>query len=155
MRSSRSRTRRRFSPTSPPAPATTEDARRGPDITTGRVRFIDHKGQQILLFDFSGLSDWAAAEPIIAEPKTLLQGQPEKSLLTLTDVSGATSTSEVAQGLYEFAKHNKPYVRAAAVVGAAGDEERVFLLVRNLAHRKELEAFESHAAAMDWLASRA
>ena len=119
------------------------------------AHLLCHEGRQILLFDFSGLSDWAAAEPIVAQAKMLVQGQPEKSLLTLTDVSGATSTSEIAQGLYQFAKHNKPYVRAAAVVGAAGDEERVFLLVRNLAQRKELEAFESHAAAMAWLVSRA
>jgi hypothetical protein len=124
-------------------------------MTTGRVRFIDHAGRQILLFDFSGLSDWAAAEPIVAEAKALVQGQPEKSLLTLTDVSGSTSTAEIAQGLYDLAKHNKPYVRAGAVVGAAGSEERVFLLVRNLTRRKELEAFENHDAAKDWLASRA
>ena len=123
-------------------------------MTTERVRFIDHKDRQILLFDFSGISDWATAEPIVAEAKALVQGQPQKSLLTLTDVSGSTSTPEIAQGLYDFAKHNRPYVRAGAVVGAAGDEERVFLLVRNLTRRKELEAFESHDAAKDWLASR-
>lgn len=120
----------------------------------GRVRFIDHGGVQILYLDFTGIRDVASAQDAVEEAKEIVTAQPEGSLLTLTDVTGAESSPAIAKVLYELARHNKPWVRASAVVGAGGEEEKVFLLVRDMSRRK-LTAFTTSDAAKDWLVEQA
>ncbi len=116
-----------------------------------RVRFIEYKERQILLFDFSGITDEATALEAIERGMAFVAGlQADGSLLTLTDVTDSTSTSAIAKALYRLAKNNKPYVKAGAVVGVAGLEKSVFRLVTNLA-RRSFKVFDDRDAAQEWL----
>jgi hypothetical protein len=53
----------------------------------------------------------------------------------------------------EFVIHNKPYVVAAAVVGVTGLKQVILNAVMKLSGRK-LTAFNTLAAAKDWLAAQ-
>ena len=51
-----------------------------------RIKFIQHKGAEILYLDFSAC-EIAAIFPLIAQAKTIIASRPPKSLLTLTNVT--------------------------------------------------------------------
>ena len=116
-----------------------------------RTRFIDHKGARILFLDFSGLADPEEAVKAISDAKAIVVSQPEKSLLTLTDVGGVSTDATIAQALWELLRHNKPYVRAGAVVGIAGDQQDdlYHLLIHQA--RREVPAFTDIEEAKEWL----
>lgn len=116
------------------------------------VSFINHKGKKILLIDFSGRKAEEVIN-IIAEAKELIKKQPEKSLLTLTDGTNTRFDPKVAEGLKEFAAHNKPYVRAGAVVGITGIVKIVYNAVMKFSGRN-LPAFDDIETAKDWLAGQ-
>ncbi|HEX8430385.1 MAG TPA: STAS/SEC14 domain-containing protein [Longimicrobium sp.] len=118
-----------------------------------RVRFIEQRGKRILLIDFSGLQ---TTEEILAEVETaraLVATQPPASLLTLTHVKGARYTPPVMEALKGLAAANKPYVRAAAVVGMEGLHRVLFRAVI-LFSRRNIEAFDSMNEAREWLATQ-
>jgi len=117
-----------------------------------RIRFISHKGTEILLLDCSGCK---AVElfPIIARARTLIASRPKGSLRTLTDVTGAEVNDALAQQVKAFSLHNKPYVKAAAVVGIEGVKQIILNSVE-LASRREFQVFDAVDAAKDWLAEQ-
>jgi len=114
-----------------------------------RITFIHHKGQEILFLDFSGCRAEEVA-PLIDRAKTLIAARPEQSLLTLTDVTDMRFDDAVSQRMKEFTAHNKPYVRAAAVVGVTGIKKILFEAVVLFSKRK-LHTFDTIEQAKDWL----
>ena len=116
-----------------------------------RISFIRHKGQELLFLNFSGCRADEAA-PLIERAKTVIAARPEHSLLTLTDVTDMRFDDAVNQRMKEFTAHNKPYVRAAAVVGVTGIKKILFEAVILFSKRK-LHAFETVEQAKDWLAT--
>ncbi len=117
-----------------------------------RVQFIRHNGRDILFLDFS---ECKAGEVILVIDKAtpVIAGQPEKSLLTLSDVSNARFDDSVTQRMKEFTAHNKPFVKAAAVVGITGLKKILFEAVMMFSKRK-IHAFETVEQAKDWLAAQ-
>ena len=51
-----------------------------------KVQMVSHKWKQIVYLDFSGCTA-AELRPIIAEAKHLIAGQPEESVLVLSNVT--------------------------------------------------------------------
>ncbi len=117
-----------------------------------RIRFIQHKGKEILFLDFSACK---AGEVLLVIDKAapVIAGRPEKSLLTLSNVTNARFDDTVSQRMKEFTAHNKPFVKAAAVVGITGLKKIVFEAVMLFSKRK-LHAFETVEQAKDWLAAQ-
>jgi hypothetical protein len=114
-----------------------------------KVRFIQHDGKKILHLDFSR----SKAEDVLATistAKRVISMQPEKSLLTLTDVTDARFNDEVAREMKVFTAHNRPYVRAAAVVGVTGLKRIIFEAVIAFSGRK-LSTFDNIDKAKEWL----
>ena len=114
-----------------------------------KVRFIQHEGKKILHLDFSR----SRAEDVlvtISTAKKVIAMQPERSLLTLTDVTDARFNDAVAQELKAFTAHNRPYVRAAAVVGVTGLKRIIFEAVIAFSGRK-LSTFDNLEKAKQWL----
>lgn len=116
-----------------------------------RIKFIRRNGKEILLLDFSNchIKDWM---PAIEEAKKIIKTRPENSLLTLTDVTNALFNEEISQKMKEFTAHNKPYVKAAAVVGITGLKKIIFDAVLLFSKRK-LHTFDTIEQAKDWLAT--
>lgn len=118
-----------------------------------RTRFIEHRGTRILLLDYTGLTPKDAL-PVIAESRGLIGRLPaDGSLLTCTDVTGATYDQRVIDALKELSAHNKPFVRAAAVVVESGLKRALMSLV-GLFSKRKLHAFATRGEALDWLAAQ-
>lgn len=117
-----------------------------------RVQFLTHKGKRILLIDFSGLRAEEVL-PVIAEARRVIGLQAEQSVLTLTDLTQMHFDSTVTAALKEYAAHNKPYVKAAAVVGATGLLSVVKQGVE-LAAARNLRSFSSREEAKEWLSQQ-
>lgn len=120
-----------------------------------RVRFIEYKSTALLSIDFSGLGPGDLMLEAIAAAREFVASQPEHSLLTLTDVTGADFDEKTAMALWDLLRHNRRFVRAGAVVGLRGKQQ--LDLYRLLMHqtRRRLAAFETTDEAKDWLAAAA
>lgn len=119
-----------------------------------RTRFIEHKGKQILLLDYSQMRDPAEILAEIESSRALIAALPQrKELRTLTNVTGSLYNAEVLNALKSLAAHNAPWVEAAAVVTTSGLHRIGILAVATFSRRK-LQAFGDMAAAKEWLADQ-
>ena len=121
----------------------------GRDTMEEKIRFIKYEGKNILHLDFSNCT----AEEVlntITKAKKVIAAHPEQSLLTLTDVTGARFSEAVTQEMKVFTAHNRPYVRAGAVVGVTGLKRIIFQAVIAFSGRK-LSTFDSVEKAKQWL----
>ena len=114
-----------------------------------RVRFINHKGIEILLLDFSGCQAMEIF-PIFNSAKSMISSRPHSSLLTLADVTGTQVNDTISQQVRSFTIHNKPYVKASAVVGVEGIK-KVILGKVEIASKREFREFDTLEQAKDWL----
>jgi hypothetical protein len=117
------------------------------------VRFIEHRGCQILLIDFEGCQPTETLERI-RYARSVIGRQPLASARTLTMVKNTRFNSQVSEAMKEYTAHNKPYVRAAAVVGLSGLQEIVYNVIIKLTGRN-IATFADVARAKDFLAGQA
>jgi len=116
---------------------------------TERVKFISHDSKEILFLDFSGCRP-DEAFPVIDHAKKAIRTRPQGSVLTLTDVTDMRFDDKLTASMKEFTTHNKPYVKAAAVIGVHGLKKIIFEAVMLFSKRK-LHAFDSMDQAKTWL----
>jgi hypothetical protein len=117
------------------------------------VRFIEHKGCSILMIDFQGCQPPEFLERI-RYARSVIGRQPPGSTRTLTNVTKARFNNQVSEAMKEYTSHNKPYVRAAAVVGLSGLQEIVYNVIIKLTGRN-IATFSDIAVAKDFLANQA
>jgi hypothetical protein len=115
-----------------------------------RVKFIDHKGKKILHIDMSNCVENETLA-VIEEAKKIIRSQPEKSVLTLTDVTHTRYNAAVVASFQEYTKGNKPYVRAAGILGINAIKKIIFNKILEFSER-DIKAFEDINKAKDWLA---
>jgi len=85
-----------------------------------RTRFIEHEERQIVLMDFSNITDPAEGLAVIEEARKFVAEQPKRrNLLTLVDITGSTQDPKIMDALQALAEHDKPWVLAGAVVGVS------------------------------------
>lgn len=124
-----------------------------PSTLPERVRFLAHRGAQILLIDFSHLQNTEDILEVAGRAREVVARQPLASVRTLSHVRGARYTPPVMEAIKELAAHNRPYVRAAAVVGMEGLHRILFRAVL-MVTRRNMETFDTLEAAQDWLATQ-
>ena len=115
--------------------------------------FIEHNGKQILFHDFANCNDRADAMARFAESREKVARHEPRSLLTLTDVSNSRFDAAVVEAMKDVARHNKPFVRHAAIVGLSGLQRIIYVTVMQLTGRR-MHTFESADKAKDWLAAQ-
>ena len=118
-----------------------------------RIRFTDHQGQRILIFDFEGMKDPEASLREIDRARLFVAAQPLKSLRVLTRVRDARYNGPVLNGMKELAAHDEPYVIASAVVGLSGLLRIAYTAVTAFSKRN-IRVFDTDQEALDWLASQ-
>ena len=114
-----------------------------------RVRFITHQGKQILFIDVTN----CAAEEVIellTEVQHIVTAQPPKSVLTLSDLTGAQFSRSAVTRMKEVAVFDRPYVERAAFVGAQS-LPKVFYEALKTFSQREFCKFKTREEAMDWL----
>ena len=115
-----------------------------------RVQFRRHNGSQILHIDLSKARPDASLEAI-DQARQLIALQPPQSVLTLTDVSDIIFNRQSTEALKQLSIHNKPYVKAAALVGVEGLKKIIYQAIVTATGRK-FRLFDDVEAASEWLA---
>ena len=119
-----------------------------------RARFIDHRGQRIILLDFSGLTDFAVGLVEIEKAREFIATQkPDGSHFTLTDVTATRYDRQIVDAFKAFTVHNRPYVKAAAVVTDSRLHRAAIGMVAMFSKRR-LEVAPTREAALEWLATQ-
>jgi hypothetical protein len=119
-----------------------------------RTRFVTHKSKQIVLMDFSGVTDIQEGLGHIEDARRFIAEQPKKkNLLTLVDIAGSTFDKRTTGALRGLSAHNKPWVIANATVGVSGLKGMLVTTIARMTGRK-LKVFQEQGAAMNWLVAQ-
>jgi len=117
-----------------------------------RVAFTVHKGNRILIIDLSGL-DAEGMLPEFEKTKKLVSAEPRASAKTLIDATKSRVDIHSLQALKDLAAHDKPFVKASAVVGVDGPIGVLLDTVEKFSGRS-FKRFGTRAEALDWLAQQ-
>jgi hypothetical protein len=114
-----------------------------------RIRFIEHKGNDILLLDFS----WVTASqmiPLLDQVKDTIGQEDPKSVLVLANFKGAEIDHVVAMKIKEVLALDRPFVKKAAWIGS---EHIPHALMENFHFfsQRETVIFKTAEEAMEWL----
>lgn len=115
-----------------------------------KIQMIDHKGKKIVLLDFS-YSRKEDIKPIIDDAKKWFLNKRPNSVLTLTDVTETRYDAETLSYFKEFTLHNKPYVKAGAVVGITNPLMKIAYRAVTAFSKRNLPIFETREEALEWL----
>jgi len=114
------------------------------------VKFIRHENIEILYIDFSYSKSKEEILRIMEDTKRLIAARPPASVLTLTNITDAHFDKDINEGLKDLAIHNKPYVKAGAVVGVTSIRKIVYSAVL-LFSKRHLEICKDLESAKAWL----
>ncbi len=117
-----------------------------------RVMFIRHKGKEILQLDFSKCK-YEEFLVEVEKARGIVTEQAPKSLLILKIVQDFNFNKEITRSMKEFATHNLPFVKAAAVVGVTGLKKIIYDAIERLTG-SEFRYFNDVDTAKDWLAEQ-
>ncbi len=115
------------------------------------IRFIEHKGKQILLVDISHCTPAEVAKVALLVP-SYVTSEPRGSVLLLADFTGAEFDRIAIDRMKESAVFDRPYLRRSAWVGLERLPKVFYEHIKNFSQR-DLPAFDTREAAMDWLVS--
>ena len=114
-----------------------------------RIHFVEHKGKQILLLDFSHAN--ANEMQLLLEYVRMTVAQhAHEALVTLADFTGATLDHAVATRIKEVLTLDRPFVKKTAWVGAESIPHAFMENFQSFSQR-EIVTFKTREEAMDWL----
>ena len=113
---------------------------------------ISYKGKEIYLMDVSHvrLHEREEFNRIVDHAKKIIQTQPLKSVLIITDVSDTVYDADIVKTFKEYAKHNGPHIKASALVGLSGMQKVIFFTIKTFTGR-EFYLAKDFSDAQDWL----
>jgi hypothetical protein len=114
-----------------------------------RIRFIEHKGKQILLVDVSHCSPEEVAKIALIVP-SYVTSEPRDSVLLLADFTGAEFDRIAIDRLKEGTVFDKPHLKRSAWVGIESLPKVFYEHIKSFS-RRELPSFKTRDEAMDWL----
>lgn len=114
-----------------------------------RIRFIAHRGKQILSVDFSHCPA-SVVEQVLREVPEVVATQPLRSVRIIADFTGAAFSSDAIQAMKEAAVFDKPYVKKTAWFGAE-DIPNEFKKTLSSYSLREFPSFKNRDEALAWL----
>jgi hypothetical protein len=115
------------------------------------LQVLEHKGKKILFLDFSNNNFIEEYIAIIDAAKLWFKNKEPRSALTLTDVTNAHFNAEILTLLKELTLHNKPYVKAGAVIGITRPLAKLAYNTVMAFSKRTLPIFDTQDEAKDWL----
>ena len=114
-----------------------------------RIRFIEHKGQRVLLLDFRNCSP---DEVILvsSQARPLIAQEAKNSVLVLADFTGAQFSRDAVNRIKEVTAMDRPFVKRAAWVGTENLPKVFYDAIRTFSVR-EFPVFKTREAALDYL----
>jgi len=116
-----------------------------------RIRFVEHKGKQILLVDVSHCAPTEVAKIALLVP-SYVTSEPRASVLLLADFTGAEFDRVAIDRMKESAVFDRPHLKRSAWVGIEKLPKVFYEHIKNFSQR-DLPVFETREEAMDWLVS--
>ncbi len=114
-----------------------------------RVRFIAHKGKQVLLIDFTACTA-EEVESVSDEARRIITAQPQNSVLVLADFTGAQFSRDAVTRIKEVTTHDRPYVKRAAWVHTENLPKVLYDAIKAFSQR-EFPTFETREQALEFL----
>lgn len=103
--------------------------------------------------DLSGLREPKDKIVVLNEARQLIDAQPPKSVLLLTNCIQTHYEAEGAEAIKAYSKANSPYVKASAVTGVVGIKKILLNAIVKLTGRN-IVAVDTVEQALDWLAEQ-
>jgi SpoIIAA-like len=116
-----------------------------------RIRFVEHRGKQILLADLSHCLPREVEKIALLVP-SYVTSEPHGSVLLLADFTGAAFDRIAIERLKESAVFDRPHLKRSAWVGIEKLPKVFYEHIKNFSQR-DLPAFATREEAMDWLVS--
>ena len=114
-----------------------------------RIQFVEHKGKQILVIDFTECTPQEVMM-ISTAVKDVIRRQAKGTVLALADFTGAQFSKDAVTRIKEVTTFDAPYVKRAAWVGTGSMPEAYFKAIQTFSTR-EFTPFKTRAEALDWL----
>jgi hypothetical protein len=114
-----------------------------------RIHFIEHKGKQILLFDFSHATA-SQMQLLLEYVRVTVAKHARESLTVLADFEGAEIDHAVAMKIKEVLALDRPFVKKAAWIGAE-HIPNAFMENFHSFSQRDIVTFKSREEALDWL----
>lgn len=114
-----------------------------------RVRFITHKGQQLLFVDMTNLQEGQCV-PVIEQVMKMVTAQPKESVLVLTDWAGCKPGKKDLTRMKEVAVYDRPYVKKSAYINGAHLPQILIQQLQNFSQRTFAEK-PTKEEALEWL----
>jgi predicted aconitase with swiveling domain len=114
-----------------------------------RVRFETYRGHRVLVINYAHC-DVEGMKRVIDECRRIVGSQLPGSVLTLSDVTGATFDSQVVESIKELSRVNAPFVKRGAIVGITGLQSFIYSVVQAFSKR-QIPLFDSREAALKYL----
>jgi hypothetical protein len=118
-------------------------------LMADRIRFIEHKGKQILLADCSHCTA-EELETLSRLVPSYVTAEPKGSVLLLADFTGAQFERSAIERLKRDTVLDRPHVKRSAWVGTETLPHIFYEHLKSFSQR-ELPTFKTREAAMDWL----
>ncbi len=114
-----------------------------------RIRFVTHRGQRVLLVDYTNCKPEEVAE-IADEAPPIIIKEPAGSVLLVADFTGAEFTRETVEHIKVAAAIDKRYLKRDAWVLDHNLPKALYDSIRTFSTR-ELPIFSTREAALDYL----
>jgi hypothetical protein len=116
------------------------------------VNVVVHKGKRVLYGDFRGLRRNEQQIACLEELAAALEDAPVAELV-VTNFEGSSLGPDFMKRVKELGKQHQAKMSRQAVLGISGLNEILFRGYLSFTGQKNIQPFESEAAAMDWLVS--
>ena len=114
-----------------------------------RIRFITHKGKQVLVVDISNCTPEQVtklAQLVAAQ----IAGEPRGSVLLLADFTGSKFDKAAVESLKQATVYDRPHLKRSAWVGTEA-LPKVFYENLKAFSQRDLPTFKTREEALDWL----
>ena len=115
------------------------------------IRFITHKGKQILLVDCTNCSPEELVKIFGIVPR-YVTAQPRGSVLLLADFTGAKFNQKIMEAIKPGLVFDRPHLKRSAWVGTE-NLPKVFYQDLKAFSQRDLPTFKTREEALDWLVS--
>jgi len=114
-----------------------------------RIRFITHKGEQVLLVDVSNCISTDMIKLARMVPN-YLAAEPRGSVLLLADFTGSKFDKAAVESLKQATVYDRPHLKRSAWVGTEALPKIFYENIKSFSQR-DLPTFKTRDEALEWL----
>jgi len=114
-----------------------------------RIRFITHKGEQVLLVDVSNCISTDMIKLARMVPN-YLAAEPRGSVLLLADFTGSKFDKAAVESLKQATVYDRPHLKRSAWVGTEALPRIFYENIKSFSQR-DLPTFKTREEALEWL----